>query len=545
MHEIRRLGALTQPPRGPMAVSILAASLAVGFGVALMTSAGYLISRAAEQPPILSLTVVIVAVRFFGLARPLARYCERLVSHDAALRTLATIRSRFYERIEPLAPAQLREYRSGELLARMVGDVDALQSLYVRGLGPPIVAVLVGAASVAVAAAVLPAAGAILAVGLLLAGLVVPLAGSALSRAASRRQAGVRGELTAELVEVLRGAPELVAYGREEETLRRVRAADRELARLSRRDALAAGIADALSILIVGATVAGVLAVSAAAHETAALDRVLVATLALLALASFDAVAPLPVAARELSGSLASGRRVLDLTDRKAEILDPAVPAPAPSRSDVVSLEDVTARYEAREEPALRGFDLRLDPGRRIALVGPSGAGKTTVVNLLLRFLDPTEGRVTVAGRDAREYRQEDIRALFALAGQDAHLFNSTIRANLAIGRPHAGDAELWDALRRARLADWTVSLPDGLDTFVGEEGTQLSGGQRQRLTLARALLSDAPILILDEPTAHLDPGTAQALMDDVFETAGDRTVLLITHRPEGLDQVDEVVSLA
>ena len=544
MHEIRRLGALAQPPRWPMAVSILTASLAVGFGVALMTSAGYLISRAAEQPPILSLTVVIVAVRFFGLARPLARYCERLVSHDAALRTLATIRSRFYERIEPLAPAQLREYRSGELLARMVGDVDALQSLYVRGLGPPIVALLVGAASVAVAAAVLPAAGAILALGLLLAGLVVPLAGSALSRAASRRQAGVRGQLTAELVEVLRGAPELVAYGREEETLRRVQAADRELARLARRDALAAGLADALSILVVGATVAGVLAVAVAAHETAGLDRVLVATLALLALASFDAVAPLPVAARELFGSLAAGRRVLDLTDRQAEILDPAVPAPAPSRSDVVSLEGVTARYEAAQEPALSGFDLRLEPGRRIALVGPSGAGKTTVVNLLLRFLDPEEGRFMIAGRDAREYRQEDIRALFALAGQDAHVFNSTIRANLAVGAPDANDDELLAALQRAQLAGWAHSLALGLDTVVGEEGTQLSGGQRQRLTLARALLSEAPVLILDEPTAHLDPETAQALMDDVFEAAGERTVLLITHRPEGLEQVNEVVTL-
>jgi thiol reductant ABC exporter CydC subunit len=544
MHEIRRLGALAQPPGGPMAVSILMASLAVAFGVALMTSAGYLISRAAEQPPILSLTIVIVAVRFFGLARPLARYCERLVSHDAALRALATIRSRFYERIEPLAPAQLREYRSGELLARMVGDVDALQSLYVRGLGPPIVALVVGAASVTAAAVVLPAAGAILAVGLLLAGLVVPLAGSALSRAASRRQAGVRGRLTAELVEVLRGAPELVAYGREEETLRRVRGADRELARLSRRDALAAGLAEALSILVVGATVAGVLAVAVAAHETAALDRVLVATLALLALASFDAVAPLPVAARELFGSLAAGGRVLDLTDRQVEIRDPAVPAPAPSGSDVITLEGVTARYAAGEDPALSGFDLRLEPGRRIALVGSSGAGKSTVVNLLLRFLDPEVGRVRIAGRDAREYRQEDIRALYALAGQDAHVFNSTIRANLAIGRPGADDEELWEVLRRTRLADWAVSLTDGLDTLVGEEGTQLSGGQRQRLTLARALLSEAPVLILDEPTAHLDPETAQGLMDDVFTEAGERAVLLITHRPEGLEHVDEVVTL-
>jgi ATP-binding cassette subfamily C protein CydC len=539
-----RVGAVAPALKAPMALSILTGSLAVGFGVALMTTAGYLISRAAEQPPILSLTVTIVAVRFFGLARPLARYLERVVSHDAALRALGGIRSRFYERIEPLAPAQLECYRSGDLLGRMVADVDSLQGLYVRGFGPPLVALLVGAASVGVTAAVLPVAAVILAAGLLAGGVLVPLVAGAVNRAAGRRQARVRGELTAELVELLRGAPELVAYGCEEESLARISAHDRELARLGRRDALAAGLAEALSIVVTGLTVAGVLAVAVAAHDANELDRVLVATLALLALASFDAVSPLPAAARELSSALAAGRRVREVTDREPRVRDPETPAPAPVLPAVIALEGVTARYAPSEEPALSGLDLLLEPGKRIALVGPSGAGKTTVTNLLLRFLDPEHGRVTIAGRDLRDYRQHDVRATFALAGQNAHLFNATIRANLAVGRTDASDEELWTALRRAQLADWVASLPAGLETLVGEEGAQLSGGQRQRLTLARALLSKAPVLLLDEPTAHLDHDTAEALVRDLLAAAEGRSVLLITHRPEGLELVDEIVRL-
>jgi ABC-type multidrug transport system fused ATPase/permease subunit len=180
-----------------------------------------------------------------------------------------------------------------------------------------------------------------------------------------------------------------------------------------------------------------------------------------------------------------------------------------------------------------------------VALIGPSGAGKTTVTNLLLRFLDPEAGRVVIAGRDAREYRQEDVRRLIALAGQDSHLFSTSIRENLRIARPGASDSELETALRRARIWDWVTALPDGLGTFVGEQGRELSGGQRQRLIVARALLADAPVLVLDEPTAHLDPPTAAALIDDVLDAAGDASVLLITHRPEGLERMDDVVVLA
>ena len=536
-----RLVAFAGVPVRRVALSAALSVLAVGFGIGLLTTAGYLISRAAEQPPILSLTVTIVVVRFFGLARPLARYLDRLVSHDVALAALGRIRTRFYERIEPLAPGQLEGYRRGELLGRMVGDVDALQGLYVRGLSPRLVALVVGTACVALTAFVLPAAAAILAGGLALVGVFVPALTARLNRASGLRQGAARSELTAELIEVLRGAPELVVYGREADTLAGIRARSDELVRLGRRDALATGLAEGLSILIAGVTVAGVLAVAA----TASIDRVLVATIALLALASFDCVLPLRAAAIELAATVAAGERVLELVDREPSIRDPAGPRPVPELPAVVALEGVTARYAAGEPAALSGFDLRLEPGRRVALVGPSGAGKTTVANLLLRFLDPVAGRVTLGGRDVRELHQQDVRRAFALAGQNAHVFNSTIRANLCLARPDATEAELEGVLRRARLGEWVALLPDGLDTLVGEQGSQLSGGQRQRLTVARALLSDAPVLLLDEPTAHLDAETAEELVRDILAAADDRSVLLITHRPEGLDLVDEVVELS
>jgi ATP-binding cassette, subfamily C, bacterial CydC len=540
---IRRLLALAELPRGRLVLSVALGALAGACGIALMATAGYLISRAAEHPPVLALTTTIVVVRFLALARPLARYLDRLVSRDLALRALGRIRTTVYRRIEPLAPGELDAYRRGDLVNRLVADVDALQGVYLRGIGPPLVALLVSIACVLVAAVLLPVAGIVLALGLALGGIVVPLLAARLSRHVGRRQAAARGELAAELAEVLRGAPELAAYGREDDALARVESADRELRQLARRDAFVAGLADAASVLVAGLTLVAVLALAVAAHDAGTLDRVLVATLALLALASFDAVAPLPGAARDFAATLASGRRVLELTERKPAIVDPPEPVHVPLRRPTVALEGITALYDGGP-PVLDGFDLILEPGSRVALVGPSGSGKTTVTNLFLRFLDPTAGRVTIGGEDVRGLRQDDVRRTFALAGQEAHVFASSIRENLKLARPHATDDELLAALRRARLADWVESLPDGLGTLVGEEGGHLSGGQRQRLVVARALLADAPVLLLDEPTAHLDPETAAALVADVFEAAGERSVVLITHRREGLELVDDVVAL-
>jgi ATP-binding cassette, subfamily C, bacterial CydC len=509
-----------------------------------MATAGWLIARASEQPPVLELSIAIVGVRVFGLGRPLARYAERLVSHDLALRSLTGARARVWDRLVPLAPAQLEGYRRGDLLSRMVADVDALQNLHLRGVGPPLVAALAGAVASAVAAIVLPAAGLVLAAGLLVAGAVVPPAGAALARRASRHQAGGRGALSAELVEVLDAAPELVACGADEAALDRLRAADGALVRLARRDALAGGLADALQLAVTGATVAGVLAVAVHAAGAGAISPVIVAMVGLLALAAFDAVTPLPAAVRDLAVTVAAGRRVLEITDRPVAVTDRPAPGPAPDWPFEVALEDVRVEYPAARAPVLDGVTLRLAPGARVALVGRSGAGKSTVANLLLRFLDPAAGRVTLGGHDLRDLRQDDVRAAVALAGQDAHLFAASIRQNVCLARPDAPDGDVEDALRRARLLDWVRGLPDGWDTRVGEDGREVSGGQRARIVLARALLADRPVLVLDEPTAHLDPATAEALVRDVLAAAGDRTVLLITHRPEGLDLVDEVVTL-
>jgi thiol reductant ABC exporter CydC subunit len=530
--------------RTRLALAALLGALTILFGVGLMGTAGYLISRAAEQPAVLSLTAVIVGVRFFGLARPLARYLERLASHDVALRSLGWARARVYEAVEPLAPAQLEDLRRGDLLSRFVADVDSLQNLYLRGLEPPLVALIAGGASVGLAAVFLPEAAAVLGAGLLLGAIVVPTAAESFASRSATRQAAARGGLSAELVETLAGSAELVAFGRGDDRLRSFRAADRRLVRIARRAALADGTGDGLRVLVTGATLVCVLAVSVSAHADGRLDRVVIALLALLSLAAFEAVQPLTEAVRELRATVAAGRRVLELTDRRPRVVDPAEPLPAPITPFPIELENVRVRYGRDEQPALDGFSLRLEPGRRVALLGRSGAGKTTVVKLLLRFVDPERGRVTLAGEDLRRYRQEDVREVVAVAGQDGHLFSASIGDNLRLARPDAEDEELEGALRTAQLWDWVLTLPEGLDTLVGEEGRELSGGQRQRIVLARALLAEAPVLVLDEPTAHLDPPTAQTLIEDVFAAAGERCVLLITHRPEGIDLADEVVVL-
>jgi ATP-binding cassette, subfamily C, bacterial CydC len=519
---------------GRLALSVGLGALAVVAGAVLVGLAGYLICRAAGRPPILSLTTLIVAVRAAALTRPGARYAERLCSHDLAFRALGNVRARVFAAIEPLAPAGLEAYRDGELLSRMVADIDQLQDVALRLLLPLGVAVV---ASTVVVGGVLvadPAAGVLLGAGLASAAVLGPLVAARVVARSQQRQAALRARLTADLVDALDAADELWLNGADGRAAAAVAADDRALVQVALRDARAAGAADAIGVAAATLTTLAVLLATTAAAGRGALDPLLVAPLTLVTMGAFEAVLPLSAAARQLPAVLAAGRRVLELIDRPPEVADPVRPAPPPSRPTGIALDRVVAARGPERRRVLDGVSLRLAPGARAVVSGPSGAGKTTLAHLLVRFLERQGGAATIGPRDLRDHRQDDVRSAVLLSAQEPHVFSTTIRENLRMVRPGASDAELHRALARARLGEWVASLPAGLDTVVGERGRALSGGQRQRLALARAFLADPAVLVLDEPTAHLDEETAAALLDDLWRDAGDRSLLLITHGDAG-----------
>ncbi|MGW2722884.1 thiol reductant ABC exporter subunit CydD [Streptomyces sp. NPDC001492] len=541
---LARVRAMSGPRRSRLALALLLGSLALGSAVGLMATSGWLISRASQQPPVLYLMVAVTATRAFGIGRAVFRYAERLVSHDAVLRMLADTRVAVYRRLERLAPAGLRRTRRGDLLSRLVTDVDALQDYWLRWLLPAGSAALVSAASVGFTAWLLPEAGLALAVGLVAAGAGVPLVSGAVARRAERRLAPARGVLATRVTDLLTGTPELTVAGALPARTAEARQADGVLTRIASRAATATALGDGLTALLSGLTVTATALVGAQAVADGRLGGVAMAVVVLTPLAAFEAVLGLPLAVQYRQRVRRSAERVFEVLDAPEPVREPERPRQAPSSPFPVVLKGLTARYEAQDRDALDGLDLTLRRGRRIAVVGPSGSGKTTLAQVLLRFLDPDAGAYTLAGVDAHVLDGDDVRRLVGLCAQDAHLFDSSVRENLLLAKKDATEGDLRDALARARLLDWADSLPDGLDTLVGEHGARLSGGQRQRLALARALLADFPVLVLDEPAEHLDLPTADALTADLLAATEGRTTLLITHRLAGLEAVDEVVVL-
>jgi thiol reductant ABC exporter CydC subunit len=538
----RTLG-LARPAAGRVALATLLGAGAVAAAIGLMATSAWLISRAAQHPPEAELALAIVGVQFFGLSRGFFRYGERLVGHDAAFRALADLRVRVYRHLEQLAPAGLPAFRSGDLLARLVSDVDSLQDLILRVVPPFAVAVVVGVATVAFVWTLLPGAALVLGMALLLAATVVPWLTGALARRREARLAGARGDLAASVVDLVEGAPELVAFGATGDQLARIAAADDELRTIAAASAATAGVGLGLTTLLAGLATWGAVVVGVPAVDSGRMNGALLAVVALIPLAAFELVVGLPVATQSLQRARRASQRVFGVLDAPAPVTDPAVRAPLPAPPHSLEARSVWAAYPgAGRDPVLRGVALSLAPGRRVAVVGPSGAGKTTIAGVLLRFLPWEEGSVALSCTSLDHLAGDDVRRVVGMVDQEPHLFDTTLGENLRIGRRQATDEELEQVLRRVGLGAWLEGLPAGLGTAVGRRGSRLSGGQRQRVAIARALVARFGILVLDEPAEHLDPEAAEAVTTDLLELTAGRSTLFITHRLSGLEDVDEVM---
>lgn len=523
------------PPARAFAPALALGVLASGSAVALLATSAWLIARSAEQPPILFLGFAIVGVRAFALSRAVFRYLERLVAHDAAFRALSTLRVSVFRRLLPVAPDGLRGVRRGDLLTALVRDVDALQDLPLRVLQPVVTALTVAGLSVVGVAIVSPLAALVLLAGVLVTSAAATLVVRGLGRDAERRIAPLRGALADAVLEYVTRWETLRAYGADEAHRARVVDLDAQLRRAQSRQAAASGLVAALATLGAGLTLLATLLATEPALVATSITGPQLVMLVLVPLAVLEVVAALPAA-------LSAWWRVRASADRIAHVIPDAVPSALPSapRDPValpagpltLQLRGVGARWPGDAAPAIAGVDLELRPGDRLVVEGSSGAGKTTLAHVLVRFLDH-EGAYTLGGIDVHDLHPDEVRRHVVLCEQSPHLFDESIRQNLLFAHDTAGDAELLAVLDRVGLGEWCRER-GGLDAPVGERGRLVSGGEAQRIGLARALLTDAPVLVLDEPTANVDPDRAESLLEQLLGAAAgpDRAVLVISHTP-------------
>jgi ATP-binding cassette, subfamily C, bacterial CydC len=527
-----------RPVTPRLLLAVLAGLGAAACAIGLSATSAWLISKAAQQPPIFALMLAITGVRAFGIGRGVLRYAERLSAHDAAFRVLGELRATAYARLARLAPAGLAELRSGDLLARLIGDVDGLADVWLRVLLPGASAGLATVGAVLLVGSLLPMAGVILVLTVLATAVGGPLAAGAVARRAERSLAPARGALAAAALEALHGASELVALGAAPRALAAVADADRRLATAERGSALGAGTGTLVAGLASGAALWLSLLVGIVAVRDGGLDGVALAVVVLTPIAVHEVVTPLAPAARLLPGLASSAGRVTGLLARLDPVREPSIPASVPTGPLGLRARHLRVRYPGAPDDALGPLDLDVPPGASVVLTGPSGSGKSTLAAACLRFLEPADGMLALvdghcAPHDLATLSGDDVRRAVGLCEQDPHVFDGTLGDNLRLARPDATAADLDAALAAAGLLRFVRALPDGLDTRVGEHGARLSGGQRQRLALARVLLADARVLVLDEPTEHLDEPMARAFVADLPSAAAGRTLLVLTHRPE------------
>ncbi len=482
-----------------------------------------------------------IGVRIFAICRTLARYAERVAAHDATFRILESLRIWFYERIEPLAPARLMRFRSGDILNRIVADIDALDNLYLRVLSPSVVAAALIVGLTVFLSFFDPLIALTTLVCLVVAGFILPAATGMAGAAAGRRLSHLLTRVRIQFVEGLQGLTELLIFDREREYRRRIDRGGNALLAVQRRMSHLRGASFAGITLTSGSAVLLALYRGTALVNGGLLHGAELAMICLAIMAAFEALLPLPAAYQTLGRTRQSARQLLNVVEADIPVRFPENFGAVPGRCDV-TFEKVSFRYDDDAADVLHDVDFHLPAGRRFAVLGTTGAGKSTVAHLLVRFWDPQAGSVRIGGEDLRGFSEGDLRQTVTLVSQQAHMFNASVRDNLLIARPGAATAELWEALAAVRLADFVRSLPQGIDTWIGESGRLVSGGQARRLALARAFLRDAPIWVLDEPTEGLDRVTEHLILQTLFEVTRAKTVLVITHRLVGLERLDGIL---
>ena len=532
-----------------MVLGTLSGLLAVASAVGLLALSGWFISAAAYAG-LTAITAQLfnffhpaIGVRVFAIGRTLARYVERIVSHDATFRILQSLRSWFYRHLEPLAPSRLMNFRSGDILNRIVADIDALDNLYLRVFSPSVIALTMSVLVVGFLWLFDPVISMVTAVFLSMAGFWVPLMAMRLGEGCGHELAQHLSDLRIRIVEGLQGMPELLVFGAHHRHLDTVKLSSGALLKSQLRMSQILGLSQALMTLISGLAVLAALYLAVILVNRDVLDGAGMALVTLAVLASFEAVFPLPAAYQYLGRTREAGRRLLEIVDSKPEVIFPGQSVTRP-RHFGVRFENVCFRYNQKVGWALRDVDFQIHPGRRVAVIGETGSGKSTLIHLLVRFRDPDAGCIQIGGVDVRNFGESDLRRHISVVAQQPHMFNATLRENLLMARPGAGEDELLDALNFAQLLNFVSAMPDGLDTWIGEAAKLLSGGQARRVAVARAILHNGPLWVLDEPTEGLDPVTERRMMAAIKAQTAGRSLLLITHRLIDLHWMDYIVML-
>ena len=543
MKLVWRLLGFMKPLRGWILISTMTGFSTVAAGVGLLGTSAYLIASAAFHPSIAELSVAVVGVRFLGISRGVFRYLDRLVSHHVNFRLLSILRIWFYNCLKLLAPARLIHYQRGDLLSRAIGDIDALDQFYVRAVSPVISAIfatvgfslLVGSWNVRL--------GWILAAGLSVTSFVLPALVYIFSQDPAKQLVDQRAILSQTMLDTLRGAAEMMVFQQQEEELTQINRVSLQTNRAQVGLAHSQGLSNGMNAVLTQGTVALMLLVGIPLVRTGELDGIMLAVIVLITMASFEISIPIAQAAQFWESSLQAARRLFEMADQQPAIIEPVIPVSVPEKPNIL-IRNLSFQYHGNLPLAADHLNINLSYSRKIALVGENGSGKTTILNLLMRFWDCQPGEILIDGILVQEFSPKELRQRIGYVSPGGAIFQTTLRQNLLLANPGALDADLLRVLDCVQLGEWVQTLPDGLDTWLGASGLTISGGQLQRIQLARGLLMDAPIYLLDEPTTHLDVETENRLISLFRSIFQNRSLVWVTHRLVGLDWLDEILVL-